>query len=121
MTETATNINSFLHDNLYATVQEIAEQFDLEEGEVVQILDSHIVDDDGNVEEVGPGQGGGWAPARAADAQEKQRHIELIDDQIKEREDLISVISDNAEGKETKKAIKAMIDELKLRREELVA
>jgi hypothetical protein len=55
----ARDLAASLARNPGATVQELAAEHELPEGEVAQILDSHVVED-GEVRAAGPGQGGGW-------------------------------------------------------------
>lgn len=67
-------IEKYLQGKEAATVQQIAKEFELAEQEVVDILDSHHVSEDGKVTNEGPGKGGGWHPARKA---QERRDAEL--------------------------------------------
>ena len=72
MTETAQKIEDALKENNEATISDLAEQLDLPEEEIFQTLDEHHVQEDGTIVHVGEGQGGGWAPARAAEASDRR-------------------------------------------------
>lgn len=45
-----------------ATVNEIAEGIEADPEQVAEILDTHVVDEDGKIAHAGAGSGGGWVP-----------------------------------------------------------
>lgn len=61
--EHAEALRDFYKENPEGTIDEAVEVLDIEDfghQDVAEILNSHFVDEDGNIENLGFGQGGGW-------------------------------------------------------------
>ena len=114
--ESASDIDSFLKENPEATVGDIAKAHDLEADDVIVIIDSHLVDEDGNIDNIGPGQGGGWHPAVLAEEARKEQQRAAIDAMIEEREQILSDLPSEADSYSM---VEESIEELKKAREEL--
>lgn len=95
--EKAADLEASLVKNPDATIQDLAEEHELDEDAVVVILDSHFVNEDGKVENRGEGQGGNWAPARAAEAARIEELKNQIDAQIAERKTYLENLKDDAD------------------------
>lgn len=44
------------------TIHQVAEALEIAPAEVAEVLDTHQVDSDGKIKDLGAGQGGGWVP-----------------------------------------------------------
>lgn len=82
---------------------------------------NEVMVEDGDFLYLGPGQGGGWAPARVAAEEQRKQHVALLDEQIAEREKLLKSIPENGDAgqRESRQGLTAMLGELKARKEEL--
>lgn len=120
MADLAPRIEEYLTGNLQATVDEIAEEFDLVTDEVVAILSMYRREEDGSFTLVPYGQGGGWAPARAAEIERRQRVVALLDEQIAERKQILDLIPEDAneERQQMRTNLTTMIDTLEEQRKE---
>ena len=70
--ENAAEIEEMLKSDPELGVEQIAEKLNLSVDEIIGVIDSHYVDEGGNIENSGPGLGGGWHPARLADAEAEE-------------------------------------------------
>lgn len=53
-------IHAHLQDNMRSTVDEISEKIDAPTEQVVRVMDTFMVDENGKISKTRPGQGGGW-------------------------------------------------------------
>lgn len=69
MNELAEHIRDALSDNPTLTQAQLAEMLEADIADVTAVLDQYEVLEDGTLQHNGPGQGGGWVPARPEELQ----------------------------------------------------